>query len=114
MVRRITLVKRSATVTEEEFLRHWREQHAPIVCQAVGLRGYRQTRFLDAPDDLGWSGMGEMWFDSLAQANAAFATEPLGSELLSDSRRFLERWCPMLVEEYVVRGGADPAAPAGR
>jgi uncharacterized protein (TIGR02118 family) len=77
MIKRVSLVRRRDGMSREEFLAHWLGPHADIVRQLPGLRGLRfgiVQRW--TPDDAAWDGVGELWFDSVEAADAAFATEP--------------------------------------
>ena len=50
--------------------------------------------------NLAWDGVGELWFDSIAQAEQAFRTEPFRSQLAEDRKKFVGevQWC--YVEEH--------------
>ena len=101
MIKRISLVRRKPGMTREEFLAHWMGPHADIVRGLPGLRGLRfgaVTRW--HPVDQGWDGVGEIWFDSVETAEAAFRAEPHISRLIADRQLFLAeaQWC--FVEEH--------------
>ena len=69
--------------------------------QLPGLRGLRfgaVTRW--SPNGTAWDGIGEIWFDSVADAEKAFATEPFLAMLIEDRKKFLGAadWC--FVEEH--------------
>ena len=101
MIKRISLVRRKQGLTREQFLAHWMGPHAEIVRQLPGLRGLRfgvVERW--SPAEAAWDGIGELWFDSIAAAEAAFQTEPHISRLIEDRQKFLgeAQWC--FVEEH--------------
>ena len=101
MIKRVSLVRRKAGMSHEEFLAHWMGPHAEIVRQLPGLRGLRfgaVERW--SPADAGWDGVGEIWFDDIAAAEAAFKAEPHISRLIEDRKTFLgeAQWC--FVEEF--------------
>ena len=101
MIKRVSLVRRKPDWTHEAFIAHWMGPHAAIVRQLPGLRGLRfgvVQRW--SPDAAAWDGVGELWFDSVADAERAFATEPYHSQLVADRARFLGegQWC--FVEEH--------------
>ena len=102
MIKRISLVRRREGVSREQFLSHWMGPHADIVRQLPGLRGLRfgiVERW--APEDAAWDGVGELWFDTVEDAERAFATEPYAGMLVEDRRKFLgeAQWC--FVQEHV-------------
>src|SRR5207249_1353232 len=77
VIKRISLVRRKEGMSREEFLAHWMGPHAEIVRRLPGLRGLRfgvVQRW--SPEEAAWDGVGELWFDSIEAADAAFASEP--------------------------------------
>src|ERR1700757_1146837 len=101
MIKRVSLVRRKPGMLREDFLAHWMGPHAEIVRQLPGLRGLRfgiVERW--APDEAAWDGVGELWFDSVADALRAFSTEPHVGRLIEDRKLFLgdAQWC--FVEEH--------------
>lgn len=90
MVKRISLVRRREGMSRDEFLAHWTGPHADIVRQLPGVRGLRfgiVERW--TPEEAAWDGVGEVWFDSVADAERAFATEPYAGMLIEDRKKFL-------------------------
>jgi uncharacterized protein (TIGR02118 family) len=87
MIKRVSLVRRHSTLTREAFLEHWMGTHADIVKQLPGVRGLRFGVVEEwTPAEEGWDGVGEVWFDSIEAAHAAFATEPYRSQLVEDRK----------------------------
>lgn len=103
MIKRVSLVRRKAGITREEFLSHWTGPHADIVSRLPGVRGLRfgivESWF---PPDDSWDGVGEVWFDSIESAMSAFATEPYSSELVADRKLFLGEAQSCFVREQTV------------
>jgi uncharacterized protein (TIGR02118 family) len=100
MIKRVSLVRRRDGMSREEFLAHWLGPHADIVRQLPGLRGLRfgiVQRW--TPDDAAWDGVGELWFDSVEAADAAFATEPYAGMLVDDRKLFMGEAQSCIVEE---------------
>jgi uncharacterized protein (TIGR02118 family) len=90
MIRRVTLVRRKMGLTADEFFAHWLGRHAELVSQLPGLRGWRFIRIDRCiPESAAWDGLGETWFDSIADFDRAFATEPLRTALLEDRDMFI-------------------------
>ena len=90
MIKRVSLVRRRAGMSHEDFIAHWSGPHVEIVRQLPGVRGLR-LNVIDqqASASAGWDGVGEVWFDSIEAAEAAFAHEPLASQLRDDRAKFL-------------------------
>ncbi len=101
MIKRISLVRRKDGMSRQDFISHWLGAHADIVRKLPGLRGLRfgvvQSQ---SPGTPGWDGIGEIWFDSEADAQRAFSVEPLRSVLAEDRVKFVSevQWC--IVEEH--------------
>ena len=90
MIKRVSLVRRKAGMTHEEFIAHWSGPHIAIVRELPGLRGLRLNPVHQWSDEReAWDGIGELWFDSVEAAEAAFATEPHASQLVADRAKFL-------------------------
>jgi uncharacterized protein (TIGR02118 family) len=101
VIKRISLVRRREGMTREEFAAHWMGPHAEIVKQLPGLRGLRFGLVRSwTPPEAAWDGVGELWFDSIDDAHAAFATEPYASWLAEDRPRFSSELQNCFVEEH--------------
>lgn len=100
MIKRISLVRRKPGLGLDEFLAHWTGPHADIVRGLPGLRGLRfgiVRRW--TPEEAAWDGVGEIWFDSIEDAEHAFATEPHRTRLIEDRATFLGEAQSCFVEE---------------
>lgn len=103
MIKRVSLVRRKAGISREEFLAHWMGPHAEIVRRLPGVRGLRFGVVHGwSPADAAWDGVGEVWFDSIESAEAAFGTAPHRSRLAEDRRNFLGEAQSCFVEEHTV------------
>lgn len=115
MIRRVSFIRRKAGLTREEFFTHWTGRHADIVRQLPGIRGLRFNRVERcAPEDAAWDGVGETWFDSILDADRAFAAEPFLAMLKEDREKFIGDAHSCYVEESAVIGptdGADGGTP---
>jgi uncharacterized protein (TIGR02118 family) len=120
MVKLVFCLNRRSDVTEEEFHRLWRDEHAPLVrshAGALGIRRYVQSHTAhpsvngalaaarDAPAD--YDGVAELWFDGvdeLITASTSSAGVAAGEALLADERRFIDhsRSPIFLVDEHIV------------
>jgi uncharacterized protein (TIGR02118 family) len=102
MIKRISLVARKPDLSIEEFERHWTGPHIEIVRQLKGLRGIRLNLIKQVEGEREWDGIGELWFDSIQDAQAAFAAEPVRSLLAEDRPKFLGRAQIYFVTEETV------------
>jgi uncharacterized protein (TIGR02118 family) len=109
MIKRISFIRRSAGLTPEEFFAHWTGRHAEIVRQLPGLRGMRFSRVERClPENAAWDGVGETWFDSIAEADRAFSTEPFLTLLSEDRPKFIGSAHSCYIEESP---GVEPTRP---
>jgi uncharacterized protein (TIGR02118 family) len=121
VVKLVFCLRRRGDLSREEFQRHWRETHAPLVRDrqpALAIRRYVQVHTLPAGtsaaltasravEDEEYDGVAELWWDSLEALAAAVGTpegQRAGAELLEDERRFIDlaRSPIFLAEEHVV------------
>jgi uncharacterized protein (TIGR02118 family) len=110
MIKRISLIRRQSHLTHEAFFAHWTGPHADIVRQMPGLRGLRYCLVQSwSPEAAAWDGVGEIWFDSIADAEAAFASEPVLSLLTEDRKLFIAETQSCFVIEHT-----DVPPPDGR
>jgi uncharacterized protein (TIGR02118 family) len=111
VIRRVSFIRRKASLTPEEFFAHWTGRHAEIVRQLPGLRGLRFSRVERCvPEEAVWDGVGETWFDSIPDADRAFATEPFLTLLTEDRKKFIGEAHSCYVEESAVIQPFDKAA----
>lgn len=103
MIKRISLLRRLPHLTREEFVAHWSGPHVEIVRGLPGLLGLR-LNVVDSwsPEEDGWDGVGELWFESRAAAERSFATEPFASRLRADRALFAREIQIAFVEERTV------------
>lgn len=77
MIKRVSLVRRRQGLSHEQFVEHWMGPHADIVRNLPGLRGLRFDVVREwSPGGTPCDGIGEIWFESIEAAKAAFAAEP--------------------------------------
>jgi EthD domain len=53
----LTLFRREPSLTQEHFVEHWLEQHAPLVAARPGTRASRINPLVGAPDGFSWHGI---------------------------------------------------------
>lgn len=121
MVTLVFVLRRRSDLSEEDFHRYWRDQHAPLVrthAAALGIRRYSQLHTADTPfteairasrgcEPSEYDGVALVWFDSLDALGATASTPEglaAGAALLEDEHRFLdlERCLIWLTEDHPV------------
>ena len=82
MFKAVILLTRRDDMTHEEFAQWWLVDHAPLARQLPGVR--RITFNLVDDPEASVDGVSELWFDSRADFDAAYATD-LGKAVAADS-----------------------------
>ena len=102
MIKVIVLVPRRHDMSPEDFERHLRETHQPLLVKLPGLRRLVVNRVLPdpngpAPDH---EVVGEDWFDDPQAMQAAFAS-PEGKAVIDDTANFadMSRFKLMVTDE---------------
>ena len=117
MIKVVVLLTRRDGMSQEEFERHTRQPHLPLVTKLPGLRRLVVSRVLPDPNGAppAFDAVAEDWFDDPAAMGAAFAS-PEGQAVLADAPNFLDmgRLQLLVVEEEDVPLATGPAAgPVG-
>jgi uncharacterized protein (TIGR02118 family) len=106
LLKRISVIRRLPTLSEEDFRREWRI-HGDLVRQMPGVSAYRQNvvvvreREKGKPcnhDALPIDGIVELWFRDAQTLQEAFAS-PAGQTTMAHARTFLGDITAFLVEE---------------
>lgn len=94
----VYLVKRD-DLTLEQFHEHWLGTHAELCKKLPGLRRYT-TNLIDRGGfpEAGWDGFSELWFDTVEDYDAAFASKE-GQVLLADAPNFAKSLYGVIVRE---------------
>jgi uncharacterized protein (TIGR02118 family) len=103
MVKLVALLKRKPGISREEFARRWLEEHPKFTWRIPGLREYRiniatDRQPADAPD---FDGTAELWWDSIEEMEAAFAT-PAGIAGAADADEFSEVRLHLYTTEHII------------
>lgn len=113
MIKTVGLLTRRDGITHEEFVRHWREVHAPLAHAVPGVRRYVQSQIVgertrpDIPETaVEIDGIAELWYDDQAAMERANAS-PEARRLHADGALFIGRIKSFVVEEHVI----IPTAP---
>lgn len=122
MVKGMLLVPRRRDLSREEFLRHYEQEHVPLVLSHFpGLRGNVRNHLLPegSAGELPFDCVTEFWWDSREQFDAAVAylQSEAGRAIREDEERFIdrERMVMFLVDERVTdcagkAATSDPSA----
>jgi uncharacterized protein (TIGR02118 family) len=116
MLKIVAILRRKEGISGEVFEEHWRERHPAYVMPLPGIRGYRQNVPIAHRKEWPFDGVAELWFDSVSDVAAAFAS-PEADEMRIDEARFLESIEWMLVDEIEVlpfSPSLDDEQPASR
>jgi uncharacterized protein (TIGR02118 family) len=81
-------------MTADEFHRHWRERHGPLVVEALGhhLAGYEQHHrsSSDYDHDDEWDGVAVQRFESKEAFDAFMADPAFGERVVPDQEAFID------------------------
>jgi uncharacterized protein (TIGR02118 family) len=91
----IILLTRREGDTPEDFRRWWLEEHAPLARELPGLR---KLVFNVVGGEADYDGVSELWFDSVEEFEAAYASE-IGQRVAADSIAHVGGRVRLLVDE---------------
>ena len=95
MVELVALVRRRPDVDVEEFHRHWREQHGPLVAKTLApwLRRYEQYHRLsfEGSGSADYDGAAVLQFDSVAALGECLGSDVYRDVIAPDEEKFLQR-----------------------
>ena len=134
MIKLVYVITRRADLSAEQFTAHWLHAHGPLVAAQAGplrLRKYVQSHLAEDPANAAMraargmlapvDGVTEVWWDSFADMQAAYATEAgaaSGRILSQDEARFIDfsRSQVFLTEEHTIfdHGAAEGPDPEAR
>jgi uncharacterized protein (TIGR02118 family) len=78
------LLTRRADMSHEEFVRWWLDEHVPLASALPLVRKVVLNVVDEGHDEAGIDGVSELWFDSRADFDAAYASE-VGRATAADS-----------------------------
>ena len=84
MFKAIIMLTRRADMSHGEFVEWWLVEHRPLAARLPGVRRLVFNVVDQASGEAGIDGISELWFDSQAAFEAAYATE-IGSATAADS-----------------------------
>ncbi len=98
MVKVSIFLTRRSDLTHDEFIRYWRDEHAPFLLGLAEfhkyVRRYSQQHPQATPEGLPiapYGGLAELWFDDVGAAWEAFSHETYATVVVADEERFLDR-----------------------
>ncbi|MFO8101034.1 MAG: EthD domain-containing protein [Dehalococcoidia bacterium] len=106
MIKTLSLMKRKAGISREEFVSHYEEVHVPLSLNLLPwFRHYARNHFtkLVTPGEFGFDCLSQFWFDSLEDPVKLmeFVQSDDGLPIREDEQKFLDTSAttPFLVEE---------------
>lgn len=115
MIAAISLMRRRADISLEQFQRHWIDPHGVMTAELPGVRYYIQSHCLDAPGtnalahELAIDGFPQLWFDDIAARRVAY-TSPRIAECNIDSEHFIGAVSRLVTEPKIVLENPVPDA----
>ncbi|MDO9404265.1 MAG: EthD family reductase [Polaromonas sp.] len=100
MFKAMILLKRRDDVSFQEFSEWWLAAHAPLARALPKLRG-ATFNLVSGDGSAPYDGVSELWFDSQADFEAAYATDH-GKAVAADSMANVSRRERMFVAEHVL------------
>ena len=101
MFKAVILLARAEGASREEFRAWWLERHAPLAATLPGVR--RLVFNVVDGDDAPFDGVSELWFDTRADFDAAYATD-IGRAVAADSMANVSARVRLFVEERPLVG----------
>ena len=111
MLKLVSVIKRRADLSPQEFHAYWLDTHASLVTQLPGLRRYVQCHTLASgyrKREPAADGVAELWFDD-TNALRALQGSPALSRVLDDQAQFIavDGHRQVFVSEHVIKDGPD-------
>jgi len=84
MIKAMIMLTRRADMSHEEFVSWWLDEHVPLASGLPGVRKVVLNVVDEGYDEAGFDGVSELWFDSRADFDSAYASE-IGKATAADS-----------------------------
>jgi uncharacterized protein (TIGR02118 family) len=105
-VKLIALLKAKPGMTRAEFTKRWVEEHCPFTLKFKNLKGYRVniaiTEYQELKGELPYDGTAELWWDSLEDLQADFASLE-GVTAGADADEFTVVRTHIYTREYILK-----------
>lgn len=89
MVKMVVLLVRVESLSHEEFVRYWEEEHAPLVEELPNVERYVTSLPTD-PEESPYDGIAELYFEDMASLGEAFDSAA-GETILADAAEFADQ-----------------------
>ncbi|MFW5895836.1 MAG: EthD family reductase [archaeon] len=89
MVKMVVLLVRKASLSYEEFLEYWEEEHAPLVEELPDVERYVTSHPTD-PEKSAYDGVAEVYFEDMATLGTAMESDA-GQRLQADAAEFTDQ-----------------------
>ena len=98
----VILMKKKASLTDQEFAKYWLEKHAPLAKKMPGLRKYVVNVVQRPPNrEADYDGVVELWFDDRDGMKKAFSsTEGLATQ--KDTASFTSKLITLYIDEHTI------------
>ena len=100
MFKAMILLKRKSTATHEEFSQWWLQQHRLLAAKLPGLKR-AVFNLADEECAVDYDGVSELWFESRADFEAAYASD-IGKSVAADSMDNVSARERLFVSEHVI------------
>ena len=101
MFKAMIVLTRREDLSHAEFAQWWLHDHSSMAAALPAVRKVVFNEVSEGCDELGIDGVAELWFDSRADFEAAYATE-IGKTTAQDSLAHVSSRVRLLVSENVI------------
>jgi len=99
----VIMLTRRDDMTHDEFVRWWLDEHVPLASRLPRARRVVFNVVDEGHDDAGIDGISELWFDTRADFDGAYASE-IGRATAADSLAHVSGRVRVFVTENVIVG----------
>jgi uncharacterized protein (TIGR02118 family) len=110
MIKLIAFLKCKPGMTIQDMRERWVQEHTKLSARLPGLKGYRINLAIPTQpngDPPLYDGTAELWWDSLEEMEAAFASS-IGKDAGADADLFADVRIHLYTEEHIVVPGPLP------
>jgi uncharacterized protein (TIGR02118 family) len=100
VIKVIFLLTRHEDLTHDEFVHWWLGEHLQLASCMPHVRDVRLNVVDEGYDDSGVDGVGELWFDSHADMEAAYSSEA-GQAVTADALAHMSARRRLIVTEHI-------------
>lgn len=100
MIKVMILLTRRADLTHEEFVQWWLGEHLQLASCMPHVGEVRLNVVDESYDEAGVDGIGELWFDSRADMEAAYGSEA-GQAVTADALAHMSARRRLIVTEHI-------------